>query len=74
MTERLHEDVVSRSTCSEKVKEAFYEIKEEIKGAVVYLDAAAAEIVQWSLGGLELFFALGACSVMILSPPTSTSW
>lgn len=49
-----------------EAKKPFLDIQEEFKGAIVYLDGPAAEIVQWTFGGLDFFFGLGAEHVTLL--------
>ncbi|ELR23951.1 Sec1 family domain containing protein [Acanthamoeba castellanii str. Neff] len=54
-----------------EAKKPFLDIQEEFKGAIVYLDGPAAEIVQWTFGGLDFFFGLGAEHVTLLPPASN---
>jgi hypothetical protein len=56
-----------------EAKKPFLDIREEFEGAIVYLDGPAAEIVQWTFGGLDFFFGLGAEHVTLL-PSAATQY
>ena len=51
---------------------SFLGIKEELDGAIVFLDEGAAEMIRWSIGGASFLFELGALNVLPLPPVTGT--
>jgi len=57
----------------EEALRPFLGIKEELDGAIVFLDEGAAEMIRWSIGGASFLFQLGALNVLPLPPVTGTS-